>query len=176
MRLSSFVLAARLEEVAAAASERLVTMSGGRFTLEHSDARAKGTARSGLGLVAVDGWTGVRRETSTLSGGESFMASLALALGLADVVRAEAGGAVVETLFVDEGFGSLDEESLDDVLGVLDGLRDGGRAIGLVSHVADLRDRVPARLEVRKDRSGSTLVHHLPGGPVPVAGPDGHAA
>ena len=163
MRLSAYVLAARLEEVAAAATERLATMSGGRYALVHSDERVKGGGRSGLGLRVVDAWTGVERDTCTLSGGESFTASLALALGLADVVQAESGGTAIETLFVDEGFGTLDEETLDEVMTTLDGLRDGGRVVGLVSHVLDLRARIPTQLEVRKTRTGSTLVHRTAG-------------
>ena len=103
----------------------------------------------------VDGWTGQERAPSTLSGGETFIASLALALGLADVVAAEAGGSRLETLFIDEGFGTLDERTLDEVLDVLDALREGGRAVGIVSHVAELRQRVPARLHVIKGRHGS---------------------
>ncbi len=163
MRLSAYVLAARLEEVAAAATERLATMSGGRYALVHSDERVKGGGRSGLGLRVVDAWTGVERDTCTLSGGESFVASLALALGLADVVQAESGGTAIETLFVDEGFGTLDEDTLDEVMTTLDGLRDGGRVVGLVSHVLDLRSRIPTQLEVRKTRTGSTLVHRAAG-------------
>jgi DNA repair protein SbcC/Rad50 len=162
MRLSAFVLAARLEQVAAAASERLLAMSDGRFTLVHTDSLVKGGGRSGLGLQVVDGWTGVARETATLSGGESFLASLALALGLADVVQAEAGGTAIETLFVDEGFGTLDDDTLEEVMGVLDALRDGGRAVGIVSHVADLRSRIPARLEVVKSRTGSSVRQREP--------------
>ncbi|HET9974702.1 MAG TPA: SMC family ATPase [Streptosporangiaceae bacterium] len=159
MTLSSFVLAARLEEVAAAASERLLKMTSGRYSLVHTDAR-RGGGRSGLGLLACDGWTGVDRDTSTLSGGETFLASLALALGLADVVAAEAGGAPIEALFVDEGFGSLDEDTLEEVMTVLDSLREGGRMVGIVSHVAELRQRIPAQIRVRKGRSGSDLALH----------------
>ncbi|WP_031513516.1 AAA family ATPase [Streptomyces sp. NRRL F-5123] len=157
MELETYVLAARLEQVAAAAGVRLQRMSGGRYTLVHSDARGGGRAKSGLGLVVVDAWTGTERDTSTLSGGETFYASLALALGLADVVTDEAGGMRLDTLFIDEGFGSLDEQALDEVLDVLDGLRERDRAVGIVSHVADLRDRIPARLRVSKGRDGSTL-------------------
>jgi exonuclease SbcC len=156
MTLSSFVLAARLEEVAAAATERLLTMTSGRYALVHTDAR-RGAGRSGLGLLACDAWTGVDRDTSTLSGGETFLASLALALGLADVVTAEAGGTRIEALFVDEGFGSLDDQTLEEVMTVLDGLREGGRMVGVVSHVAELRQRVPAQVHVRKGRAGSHL-------------------
>jgi len=104
-----------------------------------------------------DSWTGRDRETSTLSGGETFQASLALALGLADVVQAEAGGTRIEALFVDEGFGSLDEQTLDEVMDVLDGLREGGRVVGLVSHVAELKARIPAQVLVSTSRTGSTL-------------------
>ncbi|NUS16897.1 MAG: SMC family ATPase, partial [Streptomyces sp.] len=157
MELETYVLAARLEQVAAAAGLRLQRMSGGRYTLVHSDARGGGRAKSGLGLVVVDAWTGTERDTSTLSGGETFYASLALALGLADVVTDEAGGMRLDTLFIDEGFGSLDEQALDEVLDVLDGLRERDRAVGIVSHVGDLRDRIPARLRVSKGRNGSTL-------------------
>jgi DNA repair protein SbcC/Rad50 len=156
MTLSAFVLAARLEEVAAAASERLLAMTSGRYSLIHTDAR-RGAGRSGLGLLACDAWTGVDRDTSTLSGGETFLASLALALGLADVVTAESGGTRIETLFVDEGFGSLDEETLDEVMTVLDGLREGGRMVGIVSHVAELKQRIPAQVRVHKGQSGSHL-------------------
>jgi DNA repair protein SbcC/Rad50 len=156
MTLSSFVLAARLEEVAAAASQRLLRMTAGRYSLVHSDAR-RGGGRAGLGLLACDAWTGADRDTSTLSGGETFMASLALALGLADVVTEEAGGTRIEALFVDEGFGSLDEETLEEVMNVLDGLREGGRCVGIVSHVAELRQRIPAQLRVHKSQSGSTV-------------------
>ncbi|MEU1820947.1 SMC family ATPase [Streptomyces abikoensis] len=157
MRLESYVLAARLEQVAAAATVRLRRMSGGRYTLVHSDARTSGRGRSGLGLHVVDAWTGSERDTATLSGGETFFASLALALGLADVVTEEAGGVRLDTLFIDEGFGSLDEQTLDEVLDVLDSLRERDRTVGIVSHVADLRQRVPAQLHVVKDRSGSSV-------------------
>ncbi|WP_093802001.1 AAA family ATPase [Streptomyces sp. Wb2n-11] len=160
MRLESYVLAARLEQVAAAATARLQLMSSGRYTLVHSDARAGGRGRSGLGLHVVDAWTGIERDTATLSGGETFFASLALALGLADVVTDEAGGVRLDTLFIDEGFGSLDDQTLDEVLDVLDSLRERDRSVGIVSHVADLRRRVTTRLEVVKDRHGSVVRHH----------------
>lgn len=157
MRLSAYVLAARLESVTSFANERLTAMSDGRFSLEHSDARAKHGARSGLGLVVRDAWTGQARDTATLSGGESFMASLSLALGLGDAVLAETGGRPLETLLVDEGFGSLDQDTLDRVLQVLDDLRAGDRVVGIVSHVPDLRQRIPMQLEVHRSETGSTV-------------------
>jgi len=155
MSLSGYVLAARLEQVAVAASDRLLQMSSGRYQLVHAAEGASGRSRGGLLLRVLDAWTGVERDPATLSGGESFSAALSLALGLADVVTAEAGGTLLETLFVDEGFGSLDDDTLDEVMGVLDGLRDGGRTVGIVSHVADLRQRVPVQLRVEKGRTGS---------------------
>ena len=157
MRLTSYVLAARLESVTALANEKLHTMTGGRYSLEHTDDLARGGMKSGLGLRVRDAWTGRTRDTATLSGGESFMASLALALGLGDAVLHDAGGRELQTLFVDEGFGSLDEESLEQVMEVLDALRAGGRAVGIVSHVRELRDRIPAQIVVHKTSQGSTI-------------------
>lgn len=160
MSLTSYVLGERLRQVVDAANERLDHMSAGRYLLRHDlrkTAGSRGRSGGGLGLRVADGWTGVDRDPATLSGGESFITSLALALGLADVVTAEAGGAEIGTLFVDEGFGTLDEDTLDGVLDILDGLRDGGRAVGIVSHVAELRSRITAQLKVTKTRTGSTL-------------------
>lgn len=157
MQLESYVLAARLEEVVDAANTRLQQMSDGRFTLLHTDAKAARGARSGLGLQITDAWTGHPRGTETLSGGESFFASLSLALGLADVVTQETGGNPLDTLFIDEGFGTLDEDTLHKVLDVLDALRAGDRTVGVISHVAELRRRIPHRLHVRKQTGGSTL-------------------
>ena len=158
MSLSAYVLAARLEQVVAAANERLDPMTGGRYTLEHTAASTARDRRGGLGLLVRDGWTGETRDPRSLSGGETFQASLALALGLADVVAHESGGAEVHTLFVDEGFGSLDLDSLDEVMDVLDGLRAGGRVVGLVSHVPLLRERVPTQVRVDKRRTGSVVL------------------
>jgi exonuclease SbcC len=157
MTLQSFVLAARLEEVATAATSRLRRMSAGRYAFQHSDAAGPRGARGGLGLDVVDDYSGQVRSARTLSGGESFLASLALALGLADVVSAESGGVRLDTLFVDEGFGSLDAETLDAVMDTLDELRAGGRVVGLVSHVEEMKTRIPVRLRVRKGRTGSTI-------------------
>ena len=157
MSLSAYVVAYRLTQVVEAANERLITMTDQRYQLEHTAARAAGDRRGGLALLVRDEWSGESRDPATLSGGETFVVSLALALGLADVISQEAGGAMLETLFVDEGFGSLDAETLDDVMAVLDGLRDGGRVVGVVSHVAELRDRIPKQLHVTKSRAGSAL-------------------
>lgn len=157
MTLRSYVLAARLEEVAVAATRRLQRMSEGRYSFVHTDAVGARGTRGGLGLDVLDDYSGQARPTKTLSGGESFLASLSLALGLADVVAAESGGALLDTLFIDEGFGTLDADTLDLVMDTLDELRAGGRVIGLVSHVEEMRQRIGVRLRVRKSRSGSTL-------------------
>lgn len=158
MRLSAFVLANRLDQVIAAANERLVSMTDDRYRIEHTSDRGVGDRRGGLGLLILDQWTDERRDPVTLSGGETFMVSLALALGLADVVSIEAGGTDVDTLFVDEGFGSLDSDSLELVMDTLDGLRAGGRVVGVVSHVGELRSRIPMQLEVIKGRRGGSTV------------------
>lgn len=157
MRLAAYVLAERLRQVVAAANERLATMTGGRYALEHTDDRGAGEQRGGLSLRVCDEWSGVSRDPATLSGGETFVVSLALALGLADTVAHEAGGTDIDTLFIDEGFGSLDTETLEDVMDTLDSLRDGGRVVGLVSHVPELRSRITTQLEVAKGRSGSAV-------------------
>jgi exonuclease SbcC len=157
LTLSTYVLRERFESVVVAASRRLERMSSGRFSLER-DETVSGAKKAGLGLAVVDQWTGTRRDTRTLSGGESFYASLALALGLADTVRDEAGGVELETLFIDEGFGSLDLEALESVLDVIDALRDGGRVVGIVSHVHELKERIPDRIEVRRRGDGSSTV------------------
>lgn len=157
MRLSGYVLAERLRQVVAAANVRLAAMTDQRFALEQADEKGAGERRGGLSLRVRDDWSATVRDPATLSGGEGFVVSLALALGLADTVSQEAGGTTIETLFVDEGFGALDDDTLDAVMDVLDSLRDGGRVVGIVSHVAELRARVTAQLEVRKSRDGSTL-------------------
>lgn len=151
-----FVLAALLDDVLAAASERLRLMSTGRYTLERSRDRGSKRRTTGLDLEVHDAFTGVSRTPATLSGGESFLASLALALGLADVVQAYAGGTRLDSVFVDEGFGSLDSEALDLAMRALLDLQRGGRLVGVISHVGELRERISARLEVRPTQQGST--------------------
>ncbi|HYS30948.1 MAG TPA: AAA family ATPase [Streptosporangiaceae bacterium] len=156
--LTTYVLRHWFEQVVAAANVKLAVMSSGRYELRRSDEGESRRQRGGLTLSVVDRHTGQVRSPNSLSGGETFYASLALALGLADVVKAEAGGVDTQTLFIDEGFGSLDAETLDQVLGVIDELRDRGRAVGIVSHVADLRDRVAERLEIRRLPDGSSAL------------------
>ena len=156
--LTTYVLRHWFEQVVAAANVRLSAMSSARYELKRVDEGETRRQRAGLTLSVIDRHTGEERSPKSLSGGETFYTSLALALGLADVVRAEAGGVDLDTLFIDEGFGSLDSETLDQVMEVIDDLRDRGRVIGIVSHVADLKDRVAERLEVRRLPDGSSAV------------------
>lgn len=158
--LGTYVLMRRFEDVVAAANDRLRGMLAGRFTLETSDERESGSRarRTGLALAVHDHTTDTVRDPRSLSGGETFTVSLCLALGLADVVQAEAGGVSLGTLFVDEGFGTLDPETLDDVIGQLSRLTAGGRQVGIVSHVEELKQRIPERIAVRRTPTGGSQV------------------
>jgi exonuclease SbcC len=158
--LGTYVLMRRFEDVVAAANDRLRGMLAGRFTLETSDERESGSRsrRTGLALAVHDHTTDTVRDPRSLSGGETFTVSLCLALGLADVVQAEAGGVSLGTLFVDEGFGTLDPETLDDVIGQLSRLTAGGRQVGIVSHVEELKQRIPERIAVRRTPAGGSQV------------------
>ena len=158
IRLESFVLAAKLERIVDAANARLVTMSSGQYRLEYDDGAQYRNTQAGLGLKIFDAHTGRSRSTRSLSGGESFLASLALALGLAETVTAEAGGISLSTLFIDEGFGSLDGDTLEVAMSTLDGLRAGGRTVGLISHVDAMKEAIPAKLEVIKAADGASAV------------------
>jgi len=153
--LHRYVLGALLDDVLVAASQRLRSMTSGRFDLERERTREDARRAAGLDLVVLDSYTGTTRPVNTLSGGEGFMASLALALGLADVVQSYAAGIRLETIFVDEGFGTLDEEAMDKALETLMKLGEGGRLVGIISHVPELRGRIDARLEVRPTEKGS---------------------
>lgn len=150
-----FVLGALLDDVALAANERLKTMSRGRYFLQRTMDRARKNMAGGLDLEVFDNYTGYARGVGTLSGGETFLASLSLALGLVDVVQSYSGGIHLDTLFVDEGFGTLDPESLDFAIKALIDLQQGGRLVGIISHVPELKERIDARLEVTPTSKGS---------------------
>ncbi|MDR1986988.1 MAG: AAA family ATPase [Treponema sp.] len=152
----AWLLGLYLVEVAAFATKRLERMSESRYALILDTQRESGRGLTGLDLAVFDGYTGKTRPCATLSGGESFMASISLALGLADSIQARSGGVRLDAVFIDEGFGSLDEGSLDKALVILDELRDH-RMVGLISHVGELRSRIPCRIEVIKSRAGSFL-------------------
>lgn len=156
--LVSYVLGAEFERILHSASLHLDRMSEGRYGMVFSDHRAKGSrSGGGLNLEITDTWTGEPREASSLSGGETFLASLSLALGLAEVVQANNGGIELDTLFIDEGFGTLDAETLDMVMGTIESLRDSGRTIGLISHVEEMKNRIPAQIVVEKGQNGSSV-------------------
>ena len=157
MRLSAYVLAHRLSQVVAAANERLVTMSDQRYSLEHTGLRGAGETRGGLSLRVRDDWSGEARDPATLSGGETFVVSLALALGLADVITQEAGGADLDTLFVDEGFGSQDQEGRMRLVEAIHAVQDEFARILVITHIDELKDAFPTRLEVTKSPSGSQV-------------------
>ena len=158
--LATWVLQARFEEVLVFANERLSQMSSGRYELIRvAEETSQRKRRKGLGLAVVDHLGDERtRDPRTLSGGETFYVSLSLALALADVVSAESGGVSLETLFIDEGFGTLDADTLQMVMAEIDHLRAGGRTVGIVSHVAELRDQIAERIAVRRVASGGSTL------------------
>jgi exonuclease SbcC len=155
--LQRFVLSVLLDDVLIQASHRLHIMSKGRYQLLRKEDRAKGNKASGLELEVHDGDTGKPRSVATLSGGESFMAALSLALGLSDVVQSYAGGIRLDALFIDEGFGSLDTESLDAAIRVLIDLQASGRMIGIISHVSELKEQMAKRIDVVSSQMGSSI-------------------
>ncbi len=157
MPFSRFVVAAMLDEVLLEATRRLSGMSRGRFALRRADELRDRRRSGGLDLVVFDAHTGSERPVATLSGGEGFLASLALALGLADVVQRHTGGLTLDTVFVDEGFGTLDPEALDLAYATLLDIHAEGRLVGVISHVPDLRERIPARIEVTPGQRGSKV-------------------
>lgn len=151
-----YVLGAILDEVVYAANLRLQTMSRNRYSLERSDYTGGGRGKQGLDLAVMDAFTGQSRPANTLSGGETFLASMALALGLADVIQSYAGGIHMDTIFIDEGFGTLDPDTLELAMETLVKLQSSGRLIGMISHVPELKTRIPAHLEVTRGDDGST--------------------
>ena len=155
--LQRFVLSVLLDDVLLEATQRLNRMSKGRYTLLRKTDRTKGKGASGLDLEVEDAYTGKTRPVNTLSGGESFMAALSLALGLSDVVQAYAGGIRLDTLFIDEGFGSLDPDSLDLAIETLMDLRANGRTVGIISHVTELKEQMPQRIDVIASQQGSRV-------------------
>lgn len=132
-------------------------MSASRYSLAHRDVGRNRRSIAGLEIDVLDRYTGSMRPSETLSGGETFLASLALALGLSDVIMAQAGGMYIDAMFVDEGFGTLDEETCQLAIEVLDKLSSDDRMIGIISHVPDLKERIARQIQVTKTRSGSTL-------------------
>jgi exonuclease SbcC len=156
-----YVLAAYFNDIIEASNTKFRKMTGGRFELLRKTDKGDARSQQGLDLEVMDHYTGKSRPVETLSGGESFKASLAMALGLADVVQAYAGGIQLDTMFVDEGFGTLDPESLENAIACLVGLQESGRLVGIISHVPELKERIDARLEVTRIARGSKAVFRL---------------
>ena len=157
IRLEAYIQMNYLDRILRYANTRLMQMTAGQYELERIGAENQ-RSQSGLDLGVIDHYNGTRRSVKTLSGGESFKASLALALGLSDEVQSSAGGIRLDTLFLDEGFGSLDEESLELAIRVLSGLTEGDRLVGIISHVGALKDRIDRQVVVHKARTGGSTV------------------
>ena len=155
--MQRWVLSSYLAEICSYANQRLELMTSGRYQLRLTDEGGRGGRNAGLGLKVLDAYTGEEREVSSLSGGETFQASLALALGVADTVQVHSGGVHLDALFIDEGFGTLDPDNLQLAMDELDRLREGGRMIGIISHVGGLRERVRSGIEVIASDQGSRV-------------------
>ena len=154
--LETYIQMTYFDRIIDRANTRLMTMSGGQYELKRRREAENNRSQSGLDLDVIDHYNGTERSVKTLSGGESFKASLSLALGLSDEIQASAGGVKLDTMFVDEGFGSLDEESLDQAMRALSGLADGNRLVGIISHVGELKNRIDKQIIVTKDKSGGS--------------------
>ena len=156
LQFDTWILSAFLHEVTVFANKRLERMSEGRYRLAVSEEHGAGNAYRGLDLEIADAYTGKCRPSATLSGGETFMASISLALGLADSIQVRAGGIRIDSMFIDEGFGSLDEKALENAVSILDEIR-GNRMVGIISHVGELQSRIPQKIEVIKTGTGSSI-------------------
>lgn len=156
-----YILASYFEDIIEAANIRLEKMTGDRFSLIRKTSKSKGAGQKGLELEIYDNYTDSSRDVSSLSGGESFKASLSLALGLSDIVQSNAGGVSLDTMFVDEGFGTLDPQSLDNAIDSLLELQRGGRLVGIISHVEELKERIDAKLEVTSTSKGSKVEFNI---------------
>lgn len=154
--LETYIQMTYFDRIIARANTRFMVMSGGQYELKRRKEAANNRSQSGLDLDVIDHYNGTERSVKTLSGGESFKASLSLALGLSDEIQASAGGVKLDTMFVDEGFGSLDDDSLNQAMRALSGLADGNRLVGIISHVGELKTRIDKQIVVTKERSGGS--------------------
>jgi exonuclease SbcC len=156
--LETYIQMTYFDRIIARANTRFMVMSSGQYELERRVKAENNRSQSGLDLDVIDHYNGTERSVKTLSGGESFKASLSLALGLSDEIQSSAGGIKLDTMFVDEGFGSLDEESLQQAIKALIGLAEGNRLVGIISHVAELKDKIDKQIIVTKEKSGGSRV------------------
>ena len=154
--LETYVQMTYFDRIIARANTRFMVMSGGQYELKRRIEAENNRSQSGLELDVIDHYNGTERSVNSLSGGETFKASLSLALGLSDEIQSSAGGIRLDTMFVDEGFGSLDEESLQQAMRALSSLTEGNRLVGIISHVAELKEKIDKQIFVTKDRSGGS--------------------
>ena len=154
--LETYIQMTYFDRIIQRANTRFMVMSGGQYELKRRKEAMNNKSQSGLDLDVIDHYNGTERSVKTLSGGESFKASLSLALGLSDEIQSSAGGVKLETMFVDEGFGSLDEESLDQAMKALASLSEGHRLVGIISHVAELKNRIDKQIVITKEQSGGS--------------------
>ena len=154
--LETYIQMAYFDRTLIRANTRLMTMTGGQYELTRREGASNQRSQSGLELDVLDHYNGTKRSVRTLSGGEAFLASLSLALGLSDEIQANAGGIRLDTMFVDEGFGSLDEDALDQAMRALQNLTEGNRLVGIISHVAELKERIDRQIVVTKHPSGGS--------------------
>ncbi len=154
--LETYIQMTFFDRIIARANTRFMVMSGGQYELKRRKEAENNRSQTGLDLDVIDHYNGTERSVKTLSGGESFIASLSLALGLSDEIQSSAGGVKLDTMFVDEGFGSLDEDSLDQAMKALTGLAEGNRLVGIISHVSELKNRIDKQIVVTKNQTGGS--------------------
>jgi exonuclease SbcC len=159
--LETYIQMTCFDRIIARSNTRLMVMSGGQYELKRRLAAEDHRSQSGLELDVIDHYNGTERSVKSLSGGESFQASLSLALGLSDEIQSYTGGVRLDTMFVDEGFGSLDEDSLQQAIRALSGLTEGNRLVGIISHVAELKEKIDRQIRVTKDKSGGSRAEIL---------------
>lgn len=161
--LETYIQMTYFDRIIARANTRFMVMSGGQYELKRRKEAENNRSQSGLELDVIDHYNGTERSVKTLSGGESFKASLSLALGLSDEIQSSAGGIKLDTMFVDEGFGSLDDESLDQAMRALQNLTEGNRLVGIISHVTELKERIDKQIVVTKEKSGGSIIRIIGG-------------
>ena len=162
LMLETYIQTAYFDRIIARANIRLLVMTGGQYELVRRKTADNNRSQSGLDLDVIDHYNNSTRSVSSLSGGESFKASLSLALGLSDEIQSSAGGIRLDSMFVDEGFGSLDEESLQQAMKALQGLTEGNKLVGIISHVSELKNRIDNQIVVRKEKSGGSTAEIIP--------------
>lgn len=159
IKFETYIQMTYFDRIISRANTRFMVMSGGQYELKRRQEAEDKKTQSGLDLDIIDHYNGTERSVKTLSGGESFMASLSLALGLSDEIQSTSGGIKLDTMFVDEGFGNLDDDSIDQAMNALSGLAEGNRLVGIISHVSELKNRIDKQIVVTKEKSGGSMAN-----------------